>query len=772
MSILLGSNNEPLKLTKFHIDGIIHNNSAEFTFHQHYLNTSNEEIHAKYIFPCIPNITLVNLSTYKTRSNSSLKIEEVHKVLKSYEDAKNAGENSYTLEKLQEYDMMVYSVEKIAANEGIQVDTVFACKAEKMLSEPYWKLKIPKELFPPGHQEIPYTADIHSFWDYSLRQYNKFLLESGNFIKLEVDFGVAGFMNFSPDNDLEVVYYFETPQESYLTIQKDPRINRYSFYLSYKPDKNLLDLSEERLAGEFAIFLDRNASIDSKIPSATEAAALFIRSLPENCYFNVIIFGKPIFEKSRKYDQCSIDEAYLAISSDNNDITECDFFGPLKYVLESPRIPGYPLSIFVVTNRSTWDNKTKITRLIKKYKEAKINTIGIDSDGTFIKELSRIGKGTSYMSNSPNEIKQGVLRSLKQALSPTFTDICLSDNRIFDFVLPNETFNVTLEEKIEISGVFKKGLLPKSIDLQFKTDRVGPLQHINWSIAEGQISISSSILILESKKYLKQCDQGLSVRKSKEYQVEGDFASFNIERYKKNKLTEDQAANNDLEENAIDIKKSSQSYSETKVQEITNSERNLLKPATKLKQSNKQAKEKTVNVNSTPNVQSKTVSDEVAYQAQSDSCSIDVALQVKRGRNKKLDAASPRKKAKVKEEQIQSTEINKLEIAELPEIFQNMNEVKGAENEYEVEKILHLQKAEGYWEFSKNLSDIVYNLLGYDLGISKLDHKLITALIVAFLEEKCIKYKDLSDLIVMKAKRWLAKNDQILIRLSDFNTLF
>jgi len=66
---------------------------------------------------------------------------------------------------------------------------------------------------------------------------------------------------------------------------------------------------------------------------AAQSLELLLRSLPEDCYFNVISFGSrhdSLFPKSQLYSEASLSQALDLTQKINSDYGGTEMFGPLK----------------------------------------------------------------------------------------------------------------------------------------------------------------------------------------------------------------------------------------------------------------------------------------------------------------------------------------------------------------------------------------------------------------------------------------------------------
>lgn len=84
-------------------------------------------------------------------------------------------------------------------------------------------------------------------------------------------------------------------------------------------DHKSFDTEIEHARGDYIFLLDRSGSMSgSRIEKAKEALIFFLRSLPEDSYFNIVSFGSnssQMFPHSTKYEAGKMNEAIKKVQS-------------------------------------------------------------------------------------------------------------------------------------------------------------------------------------------------------------------------------------------------------------------------------------------------------------------------------------------------------------------------------------------------------------------------------------------------------------------------
>ena len=115
---------------------------------------------------------------------------------------------------------------------------------------------------------------------------------------------------------------------------------------------------------------------------AAQALELLLRSLPEDCYFNVVSFGSKydsLFPKSQLYSESSLSKAIDLAQKMTSDYGGTEIYSVLKWVFENSR-EDMPTSVFLITDGAVW-NVDQVVELIREYEERKKDNLRLFSLG-------------------------------------------------------------------------------------------------------------------------------------------------------------------------------------------------------------------------------------------------------------------------------------------------------------------------------------------------------------------------------------------------------
>ena len=137
--------------------------------------------------------------------------------------------------------------------------------------------------------------------------------------------------------------------------------------------------TDEEAACEFVFLVDRSGSMSgSYICSARETLVLFLKSLPEGSYFNIVGFGssyRKLFPDSVPYDEQHLDKAISHAQSMEADLGGTELLSPLEYIFGVKCLTGYSRQIFVLTDGSVSNTSACIQQMNKNNKNARFDVI-------------------------------------------------------------------------------------------------------------------------------------------------------------------------------------------------------------------------------------------------------------------------------------------------------------------------------------------------------------------------------------------------------------
>ena len=121
---------------------------------------------------------------------------------------------------------------------------------------------------------------------------------------------------------------------------------------------------------EFIFLVDRSGSMSGQfIQSASETLILFMKSLPENCYFNIVGFGsryEQLFpEVSVPYSQSTLDKAVAHLTGLQANLGGTELLSPLDFIFKSKPQGGLSRQVFVLTDGAV-SNTDACVQMVKQ----------------------------------------------------------------------------------------------------------------------------------------------------------------------------------------------------------------------------------------------------------------------------------------------------------------------------------------------------------------------------------------------------------------------
>lgn len=166
---------------------------------------------------------------------------------------------------------------------------------------------------------------------------------------------------------------------------------------------------------------------------------IFIKSLPENCYFNIVRFGSnyvPLFEKPVLYTKENVDIALNLANSLKADLGCTNLSEPLSHVFKNQLSVDDKLRrVFVLTDGYV-DDKSAVINLVNQNSITSVcSAIGNDVDRDLVNEIGKKGNGFIDFVLEKDDMKSKVINQLTQSLSGLCqVNISIEENEEFEIV--------------------------------------------------------------------------------------------------------------------------------------------------------------------------------------------------------------------------------------------------------------------------------------------------------------------------------------------------
>ena len=306
--------------------------------------------------------------------------------------------------------------------------------------------------------------------------------------------------------------------------EKPDQDNNISYYSKYQ--ENLIN----ETPGLFIFLVDQSGSMrGNSINIIKKALSLFIQSLPEKSYFQLIGFGKSFHkynESPVEYKKENVKNILSIINDLQANMGEPNISGPLKDIFENKNndYDKIPLSKNVIILAYGHDNNRDscIDLISRNSNRFRIHSIGIgdDFDKVLIERSAQVGKGTSLFVEDINKINEVVIDTLNKCLRPYLVDLSFSFNNtsIKNPVIINEPINNFIYQDEIVSYSF---ILGQKNELNIKKSD----QHIHIEIKakdpineikeEKDLTSPENIIMLKKGDNLSKIIIGLGLKYNK-----------------------------------------------------------------------------------------------------------------------------------------------------------------------------------------------------------------------------------------------------------------
>ncbi|PKC09377.1 hypothetical protein RhiirA5_398758 [Rhizophagus irregularis] len=240
-------------------------------------------------------------------------------------------------------------------------------------------------------------------------------------------------------------------EKDFILVVKSKDLDQPRAFLEYNPETQtncvMLTLvpkfSLNTTITELIFVVDRSGSMSGEpMKKAAEALELLLRSISEDCYFNVVSFGShndSLFPKSQLYSEESLSEAINLAQTMSANYGGTEVYNALKWTFENSR-NDMPTTVFLITDGEVW-NVNQIVELIRINEEKKSSDLRLFSLGIgdavshhLVESVARTGKGYAQFVTNSERMDKKVIGMLKNALKPPIKDyeITWTDNNFLE----------------------------------------------------------------------------------------------------------------------------------------------------------------------------------------------------------------------------------------------------------------------------------------------------------------------------------------------------
>ena len=449
------------------------------TLTQTYTNKGQERLEASYRFPIYAKAAICEFEAEVDGRMIKGVVKEKESAVKEYETALASGQQAFLLEQREQSDIFQASVGNVPPGKSVIVRIGYVSEIKNDDQNDKLRFVLPTTIAPryqaPNDSQPPsitgkMTGPIGAtnVDDRRGSQYGltvDLLAEmTGDITSVESPSHPIAVSNESPkktrvklslnnthlDKDFVVNIaskQFDTPR---VMVETDEKAGTNCVMLTFVPKFNAPDIK-----CEFIFVVDRSGSMGGfKIEQARAALTLFVKSMPEDCYFNIISFGSTyqcLFPQSRKYSGTTLEEGVAHISTFDAHMGGTEIKQPMQFIFGQPAIEVYTRQIFLLTDgevSNTQELKT-MCRDNCALNGPRVFTLGIGNavSHDLVEGMAEAGYGDAQFVMENERFEKKILRHLKLSMMAVMSDLFITWANDEDIPVMIEEVKPVVEKK-------------------------------------------------------------------------------------------------------------------------------------------------------------------------------------------------------------------------------------------------------------------------------------------------------------------------------------
>ena len=576
---------------------------------QYFKNTKTVPIELEIVIPHLDNCNITKFEMIKNNQKIISKLLEKEKAKEKYVDTITQGNSSF-LSYEEENEIKIY-LGNIPPGEEVELKTFFFSPiiSKDFSYQATFPIKFPNFVMTQQEsKEKPYCHNKPEYYEYEnmkvqgkiyINTYSKMtrLIVYGlsvfdsekifgdNKNIAEIDFiedyftvtSISGIVLFRTEKINDDLLYYQCDlkrNKSYYMLQKTMFKPKFSkeFKDDIDEDENikysfLLKNDEEKEKANYCyiFLLDQSGSMSGgSIELSCKSLLLFLQSLNQNCYFQLIGFGTDFefySEKPLEYNKENIKNLMDIIKNLKADKGGTNLFNPLDKIYSNKIYSeNYMKKYIILLTDGEVHNKEKVINLIGANSSKFIfNSIGIGyCDKDLIEKTALIGNGFSYYINNLDELNPVVI-SLLEKTQNIFKVNCLTNQKC--------SIEEKCEKFIHKNDYFTHGFILDDInirDIEFNINLNDKKEIIKITFDKNKIiklpdgDILGKLIVGNYLNNSKDIDSKTKINLSKEYNILTNETAFYAKMINEVKVTDKMvkitnkdktATNNKIEEN-------------------------------------------------------------------------------------------------------------------------------------------------------------------------------------------------------------------------------